>query len=369
MKRIFIGLLMLALVFGLVTQAWAGVSEKLESKTINENYEHVYDHYEDVVHRIIAGYANRKLGHFAGNDWDQFHYFQGTNHGRSWKNALTAEERTTLNNLKKRDFSNDKVYYLDLTTMTVNTADFNFYSDSTKPTISEVQDKFEQFSDFVNTQYKLNNKDSKTETKTERINPYLTYNRTDTYTHNYYGKHTFELLLYLYDASPLVLDLDQNRKIDTARNSWMPHAPKFYKEFARYFDITGDGERDLIEWMSTDPSDGLLVMPENGKVETALQLFGTAGGYADGYEKLSMVCDTDKNGWVEGEELEGLKIWVDSNNDAVSQDSELSELSDYGITRISTSHKDFVSTYETADGNQHMMWDWWPSVFEVRKFR
>ncbi|MFP4497118.1 MAG: hypothetical protein ACLFQV_02810 [Vulcanimicrobiota bacterium] len=180
--------------------------------------------------------------------------------------------------------------------------------------------------------------------------------------------HTFQLLNY-WCESPIVLDLDNNNKIDTALNKWQAHDPTFYRDYAKFFDIDGDGKDDYTEWMKADPSDALLVMPEDGKVETALQLFGTAGGYTDGYEKLSIVCDTDKNGWVEGRELEGLALWIDRNNNARCEEDELHNLSEFGVEKIATSHDAYKSVYKTADGQTRTTWDWWPSVAEIRKFR
>ena len=208
------------------------------------------------------------------------------------------------------------------------------------------------------------------------INRQNTVNTTETtYTTTHTNKQhvtetktvDYQLQYYVFDNSPLIFDLDKNGKLDTAKNEWRPHAPKFYVQFAKFFDITGDGVEDFTEWTSASPSDGLLVVPQNGKVHNALQLFGTAGGYIDGYEKLSLHFDTDGNGWVEGNELEGLAIWIDANNDAVCQDNELKTLEDFDIKRINVKHNDYVSKYETGDGQQYTMWDWWPAAAETRK--
>lgn len=212
---------------------------------------------------------------------------------------------------------------------------------------------------------------SKTYTTTtyenEMLDPYTTviYENKVITTENI----NYQLIAY-YCESPIVLDLDGTQEIDTAKNIWLPHDPKFFIQNAKFFDINGDGQVDYTEWMNPNPKDGLLVIPdENGKVNSALELFGTAGGYADGYEKLSIVCDKDKNGWVEGEELSNLKLWIDSNNNAVCESSELKELSDYGVVKIATSHKDFVSTYVTNDGKVKYTWDWWPTMAATRKFK
>ena len=178
----------------------------------------------------------------------------------------------------------------------------------------------------------------------------------------------YQIIAY-YCESPIILDLDNNDVVDVAKNKWKPHDPTFYRHNAKFFDINGDGNPDYCEWMKANPNDALLAIPENGKVTSALQLFGTAGGYRDGYEKLSLICDKDQNGWVEGEELEGLKLWIDSNNNAVCDAGELKDLSDYGVTKISTNHKEYVSSYVTKDGKVKMTWDWWPTMAVVRKFR
>jgi hypothetical protein len=40
--------------------------------------------------------------------------------------------------------------------------------------------------------------------------------------------------------SPIVLDLNNDKKIDVAYNYWLPHAPKFFTQNIVKFDITGD---------------------------------------------------------------------------------------------------------------------------------
>ena len=55
--------------------------------------------------------------------------------------------------------------------------------------------------------------------------------------------------------------------------------------------------------------------------------------FAHGYEKLAFYFDKDKNGIIEGSELNGLNFWVD-DGDALTQAGELKSLSEYGITKI-----------------------------------
>ena len=172
------------------------------------------------------------------------------------------------------------------------------------------------------------------------------------------------------DGDPVVLDLNNDGKIDVANKFWLPHKA-FYKSHMRFFDLTGDGAPDAIEWISPNSGDGLLCTPnEEGKVETALELFGTAEGFDDGLHKLSVMFDKDKNGWVEGEELKGIAIWTDKNSDGICDDGEIKPLSDFNITRINTEHsKAYVGKYQTSDGQVKKLWNWWPTIsHSVRQY-
>lgn len=162
-------------------------------------------------------------------------------------------------------------------------------------------------------------------------------------------------------GEPITLDTTNTGKITTANHEWLMHAPTFYSEFASKFDFTGDGIADNCEWLSDNP-DALLCMPVNGQINGVTELFGNLGGYANGFDKLSVLCDKDGNGIVEGNELEGLMLWVDSNRNGIADAGELKTLDSYGITKFYTDHKNFVGKYETSDGQTHTMWAWFPSL-------
>jgi hypothetical protein len=161
-------------------------------------------------------------------------------------------------------------------------------------------------------------------------------------------------------GEPITLDTTNTGKITTAKNEWLSH-PAFYSEFASKFDFTGDGIANNCEWLSDNP-DALLCMPVKGQINGVTELFGNLGGYANGYDKLSVLCDKDGNGVVEGSELEGLMLWVDSNRNGVADMGELKTLDSYGITKFYTDHENFVGKYETSDGQTHTMWAWFPSL-------
>ncbi len=290
-------------------------------------------HFSDDLHRVVRGYAKVKLApNFLDNDWDK-----GSLAG------LTAAERAYLKTVTGLD--NGSWYYIDLTGQTIRTD-----------------------TGFDNTQYAQTGERTDRVTSVIRVDGgYLTVHQD---TRNlYYERDVYQLVADVYDYSPLVLDLNRDGKLDVARNEWRPHAPEFYAENARFFDITGDGTPDFTEWKSLGAQDGILVRPENGKVENALQFFGTAGGYKDGFEKLSLVQDGNQDGWVEGAELEGLFLWIDANSDGKMQPAELRTLEEFGIVRISTDHKDYVGRFVTRDGTENLMWDWWPATKETRRFR
>lgn len=165
-------------------------------------------------------------------------------------------------------------------------------------------------------------------------------------------------------VSPLVVDLDGNMEPDVDRGNWLPHAERFNTNRARLFDINGDGEPDATEWIG--PRDGLLVAPlEELQVVGGQQLFGTALGFVDGYQKLAQLRDRNGDGYIRGDERQGLRVWVDRNQDAKCQPTELVGVEDLGITSINTRHSNFESTC-LREGKVTRTWDWWPTVMMVR---
>lgn len=308
MRKIIIGLLVALIT---TTIALAGIKKGGIQKDFN------YSQNLNITHRVVSGYASVELGpNFLDNDWDEV--LAG-----SWSN-LTQADRDYLKSIT--DLSNGVWYYIDLTD---RTGAIPGQDQNTMP--------FQDFSEI------LSEGD-------------VTINIS----------HTYQLILQVYDYSPIVLDLNNDKKIDVAYNYWLPHAPKFFTQNIVKFDITGDMVPDLVEWV-VGPNDGLLVEPGVKKVTSALDLFGTAGGYSNGYEKLA-TYDKDKNGFVEGKELEGFKVWIDKNQNGICEENELFDIKQFDIKKLSVKHNGkFVSYYETNDGQKRLMWDWWPAAIEVKK--
>lgn len=118
------------------------------------------------------------------------------------------------------------------------------------------------------------------------------------------------------------------------------------------------GNANQNEWTKPwdgNGGDGILAwdVDGDGKITSGKEIFGHVdvdgtNRFANGYEKLAHHFDKDGNGVVEGDELAGLKIWEDRNGDGVTQDGELVDLADRGITQLSTGYNpdDMGSTYE-----------------------
>jgi hypothetical protein len=164
-------------------------------------------------------------------------------------------------------------------------------------------------------------------------------------------------------VSPLVLDMTGNGVLQASNGQHMPGHPVVNNNII-LADFYGDGFEIAMEWVG--PQDGLLVAPKaDGSVDMSC-LFGTAGGYDNGYEKLSLY-DTNKDRKVKGNELNGLSVWQDANGNGIADAGEVKTVQELGITEIAvTPNSKFVSSF-TMNGNTNKMWDWWPNAIELVK--
>ena len=162
-------------------------------------------------------------------------------------------------------------------------------------------------------------------------------------------------------VSPIVLDMDGNGTIQASNGQYLAHNTIDYKNTV-VTDFYGDGFEIAMEWVGAN--DGLLVAPKaDGSVDMSC-LFGTAGGFENGYEKLALY-DTNKDGVISGNELNGLSVWQDANRDAKATAGEVKTCAELGITSIGAKHKNFASTF-TMNGKTQFACDWWPSAVELR---
>jgi len=171
------------------------------------------------------------------------------------------------------------------------------------------------------------------------------------YTSNYKNVNIHDRS-YINKVSPITLDLSGDGEIGvTGETSSIDKDMDAQIGTTVEFDIDADGTKDTIEWIDGS-GDGLLVDNRDGNAANDMdgsRLFGDEGGkYENGYEKLAQF-DTNNDGQISGEELNGLNVWVD-DGDAKVEDGELKSLADFDITSISTQ----MTATTGADGKMHM---------------
>jgi len=178
------------------------------------------------------------------------------------------------------------------------------------------------------------------------------------------GQHEYSIFAYGY-TTPIVIDMDNDGRLQASNGKWLPHALTSNAQLVA-FDITGNGTKELIEWVGA--KDGLLVTGyEAGKEINGLNLFGDAGGFANGYAKLATL-DTNNDNVLTGTELNGLMVWQDKNSNASVDKGEMRSLASLGITSINTNHNNMVSSC-VINGETVKMWDWHPFTMKVAKVK
>jgi hypothetical protein len=156
--------------------------------------------------------------------------------------------------------------------------------------------------------------------------------------------------------SPISLVIDDSTPIDSQMSvvqfSLDPHAPESYSLWK------GSKSMPLLVY---DPQ-------KSRKVTSAMQLFGnwTFGGrngkpgaelaalgaemqtpWNNGFEPLALL-DGDKNGRVDGRELDPIALWFDENRDAVVDTGEMHSLADAGVSAL------FYSDVVSRDGSKDL---------------
>lgn len=150
------------------------------------------------------------------------------------------------------------------------------------------------------------------------------------------GGVAFDVYSYFSSAQqfvdPLVLDLDGDGIETISSNAGI------------VFDHDGDKIKTGTGWVS--PDDGLLVFDRNGdgKITDGTELFGvdfvlSAGGKAE--NGFMALADLDSNGDgvfdAADDDFTKVRVWRDTNQDGISQASELASLAELKILSISTS--------------------------------
>lgn len=148
-------------------------------------------------------------------------------------------------------------------------------------------------------------------------------------------------------VSPLILDLDGDGVTTLA----LPTA-------SVYFDLDHNGFAERTGWVA--PTDGLLVLDRNhnGQIDSGAELFGNHTQLADGrkaangFEALA-AFDANRDGRITAEDavFAQLRIWKDTNSNAVVDDGELLSLSHANVASIGLQY--FSAWNLDAAGNVH----------------
>jgi hypothetical protein len=117
----------------------------------------------------------------------------------------------------------------------------------------------------------------------------------------------------------------------------------------------------------------------NGMIDSGKELFGSATALAglenvhaaNGFDALRLL-DANQDGKINAldPQFANLKIWVDNNQDGISQAGEVKTLAEHHITSISLTtqnvavkdHGNWVlmeASYQTTDGHTHTIADVW----------
>ncbi len=102
------------------------------------------------------------------------------------------------------------------------------------------------------------------------------------------------------------------------------------------FDADGSGHKRRWTWITKDAA-WLVYDPQaKREITSALQLFGNVTFWLfweNGYQALSAL-DDNHDGWLTGNELQGLALWNDANGNGICEPGEVKPLSAYGIEGI-----------------------------------
>ncbi len=158
-------------------------------------------------------------------------------------------------------------------------------------------------------------------------------------------------------VTPIIFPLDGARPLESLLASTISVG----------FDL--DGQTLGAQWPWVKGDTALLVWdPEGlGQIRSGRQLIGSVTWWLfweNGYTVLRAL-DDDRNGWLEGAELDGLAAWQDGNSNGVSDPGEVRPLSAVGVRRLSAMASGLVGDMpmnggglEMADGRVLPTYDW-----------
>jgi hypothetical protein len=102
------------------------------------------------------------------------------------------------------------------------------------------------------------------------------------------------------------------------------------------FDLDGSGLARRWGWITTNAAWLVYDGAKSGTITSGLQLFGNVTFWIfwrDGYQALASL-DDNGDGLLNGDELEGLALWRDANQNGISEPGEVKPVPDFGIVGL-----------------------------------
>ncbi len=130
-------------------------------------------------------------------------------------------------------------------------------------------------------------------------------------------------------ASPLVLDLDGQDGVEVSKLGYGEGSSR------TYFDMNNDGFAERTAWVTG--GDRLLAIDRNnnGEIDNQSELFGNNTTYADGFSNLKSIDSNNDNKITSADSnWSKLRVWVDADEDGITDSGELKTLAQLGITSI-----------------------------------
>ena len=135
------------------------------------------------------------------------------------------------------------------------------------------------------------------------------------------------------------------------------------------FDLNGFNDGSKWPWVTRKAGILCWDAENSGKITSGRQLFGNSTFwmfFKDGYAALASL-DDDQNSWLEGKELKGISVWIDRNENAVSDLGEVVPAASFGVSRINTSVGDTFNSMPVQLNGIHLRngqnlptYDWTP---------
>ncbi len=102
------------------------------------------------------------------------------------------------------------------------------------------------------------------------------------------------------------------------------------------FDLDGSGEKRRWGWITTNAAWLVFDHDGRGQITSGLQLFGNVTFWVfwrNGYEALASL-DDDDDGFLRGEELQGLALWRDGNGNGLSEPGGVTAATALGVEAL-----------------------------------